>query len=111
MPDLIKDQYKYENGRYSTRFIGSLWSDRSMLAQNSPARQADQIKVPVLLFHGENDRVVSVDQAKKMAKALKKTGKNYKYIELENGDHYRSNYTNRLTYLNESGAFLRNCLN
>ncbi|MCL0091612.1 prolyl oligopeptidase family serine peptidase, partial [Dehalococcoidales bacterium] len=41
---------------------------------------ADKINVPLLIQHGEVDKKVSVDQARKLAKELDKYGKVYKLI-------------------------------
>jgi len=81
-----------------------------MLAHNSPARRAEEITVPVLLIHGEEDTVVEIDQSEKMAKQLKKHGKEHKFVVLETGDHHHSLYENRLTYLREMDQFLNTCL-
>lgn len=81
-----------------------------MLAANSPARRADEIQVPVLLIHGEEDTTVEIDQSEKMAKQLKKNGKDYKFVRLETGDHHHGLYENRLIYLQEMDQFLGKCL-
>lgn len=111
LPELLLRRRRYVGGSYATRFIGDLWKDRKMLAANSPARRADEITIPVLLMHGDQDTVVRVDQSKKMAKQLRKHDKDYKFIELEDGDHYLSLYENRLHYLTEVEQFLDACLN
>lgn len=110
LPDLIADQRKFIGGEHTTRFIGERWRDRKMLADNSPARRAEEIVVPVLLIHGEEDTVVEIDQSEKMAKQLKKYGKAHRFIRLETGDHHHSLYENRLTYLREMDEFLDTCL-
>ena len=111
LPDLLVRERKFIGGVYATRFIGNLWKDRKMLAENSPARRAQDITVPVLLFHGAEDITVDIDQSVKMAKALKKHGKDYEFIRLKNGDHHLSLYVNRLKFLTETGKFLADCLN
>jgi len=49
--------------------------------------RADRIRAPVLLAHGTKDRVVEVKQSTDMARALKRAGKNFEYVELEDADH------------------------
>lgn len=110
LPRLLSHERKFLFGRYKTRFIGDLWKDRKMLAANSPAQRAEEIKIPVLLLHGDLDTSVDIDQSKRMAKQLRKYDKEYKFVELENGDHYSSLYTNRLRYLQEMERFLDGCL-
>lgn len=110
LPDLIRDMQRYIGGKAGARHIGRLWKDRPMLAENSPARRAADITAPVLLVHGQDDRVVSVDQSKKMRSALEKAGRKVSYVELKGGDHYLSSYPDRLTFLTESEEFLSACL-
>lgn len=44
---------------------------KALYAKRSPLHSADQIKTPILFFHGEQDPVVSVEQTKKIAEKLK----------------------------------------
>ncbi|WP_052481013.1 alpha/beta hydrolase family protein [Gilvimarinus agarilyticus] len=58
------------------------------LAAISPVNHAKAVKVPVLLIHGEDDEVVSVDQSDEMYDALKDEGKQVTFLELKNENHY-----------------------
>ncbi|MDJ0765575.1 MAG: S9 family peptidase [Myxococcota bacterium] len=80
--------------------------DSAKLKENSPRRRADQIQIPILLVHGENDLTVPVDQSRVMAKALEDNQKEYKYIELEDGTHHLSNERNRIRLFQEMDLFL-----
>ncbi len=111
LPDLLQHQRQFVAGSYTTRFIGNWWKDRKMLAENSPARRANEIEIPILLMHGDRDTVVEIDQSAKMAKQLRKSKKKYKYVVLEDGDHHLSLYENRFRYLSEMEKFLDECLN
>ena len=79
---------------------------RSDLQQVSPLRRADEIQIPVLLVHGEEDRIVPVKHSRKMAKALKKLRKDHIFVELENGDHGLSDFRNRTIALKAIETFL-----
>ena len=48
---------------------------------------ADEIKCPILIIHSKLDERVSFEQAEKMAEALKKAGKEYKFISYEDDVH------------------------
>ena len=86
LPDLIEYESNYVGGREAAeRTIGRAWGDREQLRATSPARQTERIRVPVLSVHGTADRSVPVDQSRDMAKALKRAGKTYRYIEQEGG--------------------------
>lgn len=85
--DLVASERNYINGRIGTSHIGDLWKDRKALEENSPVNRADRIRAPVLLAHGTKDRVVEVTQSTDMASALKRAGKTFQYVELEDADH------------------------
>ena len=77
------------------------------LRKNSPRRLANQISIPVLLVHGEDDRVVSVQQSRSMHKAMVKNSKAaVSYLELPEGDHFLSKYHNRIAFAEAATTFL-----
>lgn len=67
--------------------IGHPKDDREMLDANSPALNADKIRIPILLVAGTADDVVPFSQATRMEKALKKAGVQYEFISLRNTGH------------------------
>lgn len=107
LPDFIAYLDNFVGGRSAaSRRIGNLWSDGEKLARNSPARRAADIKVPVLLMQGTDDRVVPVEQTKKMANALKGAGKSYRFIELKDEEHWLTHGDTRLQAFEELDNFL-----
>ncbi len=76
------------------------------IVEGSPAQQAARIQVPVLMFHGDLDRNVSVEQAKFMQERLKNAGKQSELILYEGLDHYLEDGAARSDMLRRSGAFL-----
>ena len=108
LESLLKTTRRYIGGKFSTRFIGNLWDDRDMLRKNSPINLVDSINTPILLIHGEKDRVVDVKQSREMHKALLKTSnKSIQYLELSEGDHNLSGYENRLNFARTLSAFFK----
>jgi dipeptidyl aminopeptidase/acylaminoacyl peptidase len=87
LPAFINSWRNFINYRIYTRNIGDGWKDRGSLEENSPVNGAQRIRAPVLLAHGTDDRVVPIQQTTDMAKALKRAGKKYEYVELEDADH------------------------
>ena len=81
--------------------------DARDLAANSPIRQAERFRVPVLMLHGDRDTVVRVNQSRKMARLLDKLGKNFRYVEQPEGDHFLSLQSQREEFFEEMGGFLQ----
>ena len=107
LPDLIGHWRDYIGGdEWGETMIGRVWGDRERLRATSPARQAERIRVPVLLVHGTVDRRVPIEQSEVMVKALKSANKTYRYIEQEGGDHYLSRYEHRLEFFKAMESFL-----
>lgn len=100
---LVKSSRNFTNYEVVKEQIGDDFKD---LYNRSPVSKADKITVPVLLLHGDKDRVVKVDHSRKMYDKLKSNNKNVEYIELEDGDHYLSKNELRLTTFKALDKFL-----
>jgi len=85
--------------------IGSPF-DKNVI-ERSPARAADQIRIPVLLLHGINDSVVPIEQSENMARALQQLNKNVTFVKLPGEDHWMSGAATRLQVLQEIEKFLK----
>jgi len=72
---------------YWTASMGNPATDRDLLKAHSPRQRVKEIKVPVLMMHGSEDTIVSPDQSRRMAKALKSAGKAYDYVEFPGEGH------------------------
>lgn len=69
------DTQRHRSGeRYLARTLGP---DRSLRAQNSPARRAGEIKAALLLAHGGRDDRASPEHYRAMTRALDAAGKTY----------------------------------
>ncbi|MGR6327457.1 alpha/beta hydrolase family protein [Sphingomonas sp. XXL09] len=96
----------FENERLVAMQVGS----GAMIAAGSPARHADRFKVPVLMFHGDQDINVGVDQSKAMNTALRRAGKDTTLVVFPKLDHQLDDATVRAKMLADSDAFLRKAL-
>ena len=77
----------------------------SRLDVNSPTYNAQRVGAPLLVLHGEADRVVPVTQSRRLIRALAAAGKAYRYVEQTRGDHAFSVEADRLQFLQELEAF------
>ncbi len=67
--------------------VGDPVSDSLMLAQNSPALNAERIKTPLLVVQGANDPRVNKAESDQMVKALRDRGVHVDYMVKDNEGH------------------------
>ncbi|WP_214483652.1 prolyl oligopeptidase family serine peptidase [Bacillus sp. SM2101] len=67
--------------------VGNPLLDKQKYIDRSAIFWADEIKVPTLILHGEDDWRVSVKQANELANKLKEHNREYKFISYPKGDH------------------------
>ena len=105
--EMAKSEARYQaNYRITENFIGS----GPHVAEGSPARHADRVTVPVLLFHGDMDTNVGVAESRVMASRLKDAGKHVDFVEFAGLDHQLYSQQARETLLSQSASFLKNAL-
>jgi dipeptidyl aminopeptidase/acylaminoacyl peptidase len=103
--DLLVSKSRYFlNKKFVRQQIGE---DGDDLEARSPYYNAAKITIPMLLLHGEDDRVVDVKQSREMYDELRDLDKPVRYVELENGDHFLSIQRNRHLAFAEMEAFLK----
>jgi dipeptidyl aminopeptidase/acylaminoacyl peptidase len=78
------DQYGY---RFWVKRLGDLRDDAGLLTTASPSRYAARISAPVMLVHGVDDRIVSVEQSRTMHRALRSAGKPVEMYEIKGWGH------------------------
>lgn len=76
----------------------------------SPARNADKIKVPVMLFHGMVDREISYRQSQLMASSLASAGVKHDLVIYNELDRFLEDSAARTDLLRKSDAFLRQAI-
>lgn len=72
----------------------------------SPVHEAGNIRCPVLLLHGHEDRVVDITQSNHMARALKKAGKSVAVVKDAEGIHGFPDEKSRRNFYSQVAAFL-----
>ena len=72
----------------------------------SPAKNAANVTVPVMLIHGRQDTTVPIEQSEEMVAALRAAGKNVEYVVLENETHHIETGSLRIKMLESMIGFL-----
>ncbi len=83
---LAKDTHKFES-RYLDSMIGPYPEKREIYIARSPIHFVDQIKCPLILFQGLEDRVVPPNQAEMLFDAVKAKGIPVAYVPFEGEQH------------------------
>lgn len=112
----VEEMLEDEESDYgSDHWVVSYWQDviskgevdEDHLAQISPINHVDKIKAPVLLIHGEYDKVVPFSQSDDMFDEMEDADKDVTFIELDEGNHHLSKAENRMIALKAIDAFLK----
>ena len=102
------EQLKEEWRGWSNFAVMSTWiGEGAHVREGSPARHADKIKVPVLMFHGTLDRNVSINQSRTMDALLEKAGVKHQLITFEGLDQHFEDSHARAEMLRKSDEFLQ----
>ncbi len=72
----------------------------------SPINFPASFSIPLLIMHGEEDRVVPIVQSRVMAQKLKSAGKDVTYIVQPLADHHFTRQEDRVEFLKALEAFL-----
>ncbi len=73
----------------------------------SPARQAAKAYCPILLIHGTDDTVVSIDQSQRMEQALKAANKSVEFITYKGQDHWETIESTRIAMMKATVDFIQ----
>ena len=102
LDDLIKRWRLFRTGAVAVARIQT----GDLRDQYSPLKRVDDFKIPLLLVHGDVDRLVTIEHSQKLAAALEKAGKDFRYIEQRNGNHHLSLQSHRREFFLAMDAFL-----
>jgi dienelactone hydrolase len=100
---LTRQQRTYYEGGIAREQIGT---DETKLEAASPLRHTADLKVPVLLIHGELDTRISVDQSRAMAAALKSANRPFRFVEIKGADERINDPRDRALMLRGIEEFL-----
>jgi dipeptidyl aminopeptidase/acylaminoacyl peptidase len=83
---LAKDTHKFE-AKYIEKLIGSYPEKKELFFQRSPINFIDKLSCPIILFQGNDDKIVPPNQSEKMFEALKKKRIPTSYLLFEKEGH------------------------
>lgn len=99
---------QYDQGFLYGKLSRAFWKEVAQdLKTVSPLNFAEQFGTPILIMHGAKDKRVPVAQSRKLAERLKSLGKPVVYVEQPKGDHHFTREEDRVQFLNEMEAFLK----
>jgi len=102
---MTKKIYYLEHGDYTYPLTKQLILDGR---KNRILNNKINLKIPIVLFHGENDKIVPLSVSKKIFKICKKSNK--KLIKIKNGDHSLSRKNDLKKICNELNDMIKNHL-
>ena len=76
------------------------WNNPELYTKQSPLYNADKIKTPLLLLHGNADTNVPIGESIQMFTALKLLGKTVEFIQVDGENHGIMNYDKRIAWNN-----------
>jgi len=82
----VGDTHKYES-RYLFRLVGPYPERKDLYKERSAINHLDQIRAPMIIFQGLEDKVVPPNQAELMVDALRRNGLPVAYIPFEGEQH------------------------
>jgi len=92
----VARQFQYE--KTQSRIGGSLWEYPERFIENSALFQADRIKTPLLLEHGDDDGAVPWYQSIELYLAMRRLGKDCIFLQYRGEPHHLRKYPNKLDY-------------
>ena len=100
---LLKSEARdFTNQNLVSDFVGS----GSNVIDGSPVRHSADIKVPVLMFHGDRDLNVAIAQSERMQAALARAGDRAELVKFPGLDHQLNDSEARTQMLTRIGEFL-----
>lgn len=82
----VGDTHKFES-RYLETLVGPYPERRDLYKERSAINFTEQLDCPMILFQGEEDKIVPPSQSRKMYEAVKAKGLPVAYLEFEGEQH------------------------
>lgn len=105
---MVKQEAK---GFTSARLVADYIGSGPHVKEGSPLQNAERMSAPVLMFHGDRDANVGVQQSQRMNKALLDAGKWSQLFIFEGLEHSLVDSSARARMLDQIGTFLSTAMN
>ena len=108
MPSMLRyDRRRWVATRYYRDWRDRIRGDKNFdLDDISPLDRAGELRIPLLIAHGEKDRTVPMGQSKRLHEALGKAGIAHEYVIYPEEGHGFSKVENSVDFLKRVEAFL-----
>jgi len=103
---LVKLTHKFES-KYLDRMVSA---DIKILKERSPINHLNQLKAPMIIFQGSDDKIVHPEVSREMATILKEKGIKSDYIEYQGEGHGFRQLENKVDALKKESAFFKEVL-
>jgi dipeptidyl aminopeptidase/acylaminoacyl peptidase len=104
---LVKQTHKFES-RYIDNLIGvKLPEGKSEYKARSPINHLDNLRAPIIVFQGSDDKIVTPQCSREVAEALEKKGIRCEYIEYEGEQHGFRSKQSKIDSLRREYKFYR----
>ena len=113
---LAKTTHKFES-RYMDSLLGESYREgmgnehASVYVERSPVGKIDKISCALILFQGQDDKVVPPELSRELASALEKKGIQSKYVEYEGEGHGFRRLETKIDSLMQEASFFYQYLN
>ncbi len=107
---LVRLTHKFES-RYADWIIGAkLPEGEAVLRERSPINFLDNLKSPMILFQGAEDKIVPPEVSREIADILREKGVKSEYVEYEGEGHGFRRKDTKIDALTREAAFFRQVL-
>lgn len=104
---LVEQTHKFES-RYIDNLVGAkLPEGEREYRARSPINHLDKLEAPMIIFQGSDDRIVTPDCSREVARILRKRGIRHEYVEYEGEAHGFRTKKSNVDSLNREFTFYR----
>lgn len=107
---LVKMTHKFESKYLDTLLGGSLVENEVVYKDRSPINHLDQLRSPMIIFQGADDKVVTPENSREMYQILKERGIETEYVEYQGEAHGFRSKKNKLDSLEREAKFFKRIL-